>query len=114
MLKKTLIAIAALGVAGTTFAADRVFIPFADRGGIDDFHPVNDHVVYLRGRTQQWYKAEMFAPCSGLNFSERIGYETEADGSFDDTSSIIVDGQKCRVQKLEKSEDPNKLPKDKR
>ena len=116
MLKRSLntIAVSLLAVAGSiaasapASAAERVYIPFADKGGIDDWRAVDDRVLYLRSRMGQWYKAATFGPCDGLRFSERIAYKSEADGSFDDKSSIIVDGRECRLQTLVKSEPPPK------
>ena len=50
----------------------------------------------------------MFAPCDGLGFANRIGYKSEPDGSFDDKSSILVEGRECRLQTLVKSDPPPK------
>ena len=116
MLKRSLFLFATISVispVAAVLAAERVSIPFADTVGIDDWRSVNDTTLYLHSRMGQWYKAEMFGPCEGLSFSERIGYKSEADGSFDDTSSIIVDGRECRLQTLVKSDPPPKRSKKK-
>ena len=107
MLVRSLIAAAALlSLAATASAAERVSIPFANNGGIDDWRADGDKGLYLRARGGQWYQAKLFGPCLGLNFTETIGYVPEADGSLDNSSSIIVDGQRCNLQTLEKSDKP--------
>ena len=42
----------------------------------------------------------------GLRFAEHIGFETEASGSFSKFSSITVEGRKCPLTSLEKSDAP--------
>jgi len=111
MLKKTVLTLAAIGGlvgAGSapTIAADHVSIPFASSGGIDDWRPEGNRVVYLHSRGNDWYRAELFGPCDGLKFTETIGYVPSTNGSFDNTSSIVVDGKRCAVMKLEKSAEP--------
>jgi hypothetical protein len=110
MLLRSLVALGVLAaLSGHASAADRVenvSIPFADSGGIDEWHAVDDKTVYLRSRTRQWYKAELFAPCNGLGFATAIGYVPEPTGSFDKNSSIVVDGQRCKLMTLQKSEKP--------
>ncbi len=105
---KNVVLLLALAAATPVSAAERVFIPFADKGGIDDWRSVNDRTLFLRSRGGQWYRAEMFAPCDGLGFANRIGYKSEPDGSFDDKSSILVEGRECRLQTLVKSDPPPK------
>jgi Family of unknown function (DUF6491) len=99
--------LASLGCVGPGTAADtRVSIPFHGKGGIDSWYAVNDSLIYLKSRSGDWYRAELAGPCSGLSFATAIGYEQEASGSFDSRSTILVDGQRCPLVKLEKSAGP--------
>ena len=86
-----------------------ISIPFVDHGGIRDWRANDDRSMWIEARNGQWYYAEMFGPCFGLNFAERIGFITEPSGSFDRFSSVIVDGQKCYVDTLRLSDPPSKL-----
>ncbi len=112
MIARSLTALAALATLSFSTVAvageAHVTIPFASTGGIDEWHADTDSSLYLRSRSREWYKAELLGPCSGLSFATTIGYVTPANGSFDDTSSIVVDGQKCKVTKLEHSAAPPK------
>jgi hypothetical protein len=89
--------------------APYVSIPFANHGGIRDWRADDNRSLWIEGRSGQWYYAEMFGPCFGLNFAERIGFVTAPYGSFDRWSSVIVDGQKCTIGSLRLSDPPAKL-----
>jgi Family of unknown function (DUF6491) len=109
MIKQSLAIFSALTVLSTAaLAAASVSIPFANNGGIEEWHADTDSTLYLRSRNRDWYKAELTGPCSGLSFATGISYVTAPNGSFDNTSSVVVDGQSCKVMKLEKSEAPPK------
>ena len=107
-----LIAIAATGLSAPSLAAEganaktKASIPFASSGGIDEWHADGDKALYLRSRSGQWHRAELVASCLGLGNALTIGYVAESDGSFDSSSAILVDGERCQLSKLEKSEKP--------
>lgn len=82
-------------------------IPFANLGGIRNWRAPDWDTLYVQARNGQWYRAELMGPCSGLNFAHTIGFVLEPTGSFDSFSSILVDGEQCRVKSLVKSEPPS-------
>ena len=84
----------------------RAEIPFANRGGINDWRADSDHVLYVQGRNRQWYRAELFTDCIGLNFAENIGFVVEPSGTFDRFSAIVVEHRECKLRSLEKSDKP--------
>jgi hypothetical protein len=75
-------------------------IPFANNGGIYNWRAVNDRTLLIQARNRQWYKATLFAPCIDLPFAERVGFESNRDGSFDKFSSITVRRQSCSLSSL--------------
>ncbi len=83
-------------------------IPFANHGGIYNWRAVNDRTLLIQAQNRQWFKATLFAPCIDLAFAERVGFESNADGSFDKFSSIRVRNQKCTIQSLVPTEAPAK------
>ncbi len=107
-MTRSMIALAVLAsLAMPAAAADaRVTIPFPDKGGIDSWHADSDSVLYLKSRGGDWYRAELLGACTGLSFAAAIGYEAEPNGTFDSTSAILVDNQRCPLTKLEKSAGP--------
>src|SRR5271170_4699141 len=114
MLKRSVIVAAVLGLPVAAGAAEapgvatpgvatpgvatpepQASIAFANHGGIYDWRVVDDRTVLIQGLNRQWYKADLFSACIDLPFAERIGFESNADGSFDKFSSIKLRNQNC-------------------
>lgn len=111
------IAAALLSVAGPAIAgpsgqsataqAEQVRIPFASFGTIRNFRAVGDDVVYLQGTHRRWYRAELNGPCLNLPAALRIGLDTRFSGNtLDNTSTLIVGGEHCRIMSLTRAESP--------
>lgn len=112
---RALVAAALLGIAGSAVAAAsapetshrEAFIPFADQGGIRDWEADGDRGLWVQDVHRQWYYAKLMAPCIGLNFAERIGFDTSPLGRFDRFSAIVVPGgHRCTVQSFAPSGAP--------
>jgi hypothetical protein len=86
-------------------------IGFANHDGIYDWRVVNDRTVLIEGLNRQWYKATLLSSCIDLPFAERIGFETNPDGSFDKFSSIKLRNQNCPLISLVKTAPPAKKSK---
>lgn len=97
--------------ANTPINSDRVVIPFANSGGIQDWRAVGEKAILLKARNNQWYRATFNRRCFNLNDSltRSIGFKAGPTGSFDKHSEIIVDGQTCHVNKLETWLDPDEI-----
>lgn len=93
-------------------ASEQAEIPFAGMGGIRDWREDGNRALYIEGRNKQWYHAELFGPCIGLNFAHSIGFVIEPNDQFDRFSGVVVDGRVCRLKSLVKSDKPTKKPKD--
>ncbi|HEY0412793.1 MAG TPA: DUF6491 family protein [Allosphingosinicella sp.] len=89
-------------------AGEEARIPFADFGGIRDFHAVGDDVLYLQDRARNWYRARLFGPCFGLPWALRVGIDTRGSSSFDRNSAVLVDGERCRIESVTRSGPPPK------
>ena len=89
-------------------------IPFADHDGIYNWQVVDNRTVLIQGQDRRWYKAVLLSPCMDLPFAERIGFESNADGSFDKFSSIQVREQKCPLVSLVETTAPPKAVKPKK
>jgi hypothetical protein len=89
-------------------------IPFADRGGIYNWQPVDDRTLLIESLDHHWYKATLMVSCLRLPFAERIGFEWNPDGSFDKFSAIQVGAQRCPVATFVKTSPPAKKTKDKK
>lgn len=89
-------------------------IPFADHDGIYNWQVVDNRTVLIQGQDRRWYKAVLLSPCIDLPFAERIGFESNADGSFDKFSSIQVRDQNCPLVSLVETSAPPKAVKTKK
>ena len=81
-------------------------IPFASFRSIHSFHPVGEDVVYLQDQQRTWYRAELAEPCFNIRTALRIGLDTRPGDTVDNTSSFIVDGQRCPIHSLVRSDPP--------
>jgi len=97
--------------AGTSTAPPKeASIPFANHGGISNWGVVDNRTLLIQGRSRQWYKATLFAPCIDLPFAQTIAFKTHG-GSFDKFSSIIVRGRRCSLSSMVEIPPPVKKPK---
>lgn len=87
-------------------AEQEVRIPFASFGAVRSFHNVGDRVVYFEGRRRQWYRATLFAPCYNLPHALRLGFETRYGDTLDRDTTLLVDGEACRIETLVRSDPP--------
>ena len=83
-------------------------IPFANHGGIYNWQVVNDRTVLIQSQNRKWYKATLLSSCLELPFAETLGFESNADGSFDKFSSLKVRGQHCPLVSLVETAAPPK------
>jgi hypothetical protein len=82
-------------------------IPFANhRRAIRDFEAPADDLLYLKDRRGRWYRAELAGSCFGLRHAFALGYDTRGRLSLDQGSHILVDGQRCTILSLTRSEGP--------
>jgi Family of unknown function (DUF6491) len=88
-------------------------IAFANHGGIYNWQVVDSRTVLIQGQNRKWYKATLFSSCFDLPFAERLGFESNSDGSFDKFSSIQVRSQKCPLVSLVETAAPAKKSKSK-
>jgi Family of unknown function (DUF6491) len=88
-------------------------IVFADKGGIWNWEVLDSTTILIQDRGRRWYKAKLLASCTGLPFEQRIGFESNADGSFDKFSAIQTRQQRCPLVSLVRSDAPPKKSKKK-
>lgn len=88
--------------------SERAVIHFADmRGSIRDWEADGDRAILIQAANGDWYRAEFFAPCVGLRFSQAVGFVTNSLGNLDEASSILVDGERCWFRSFERTTDPD-------
>ena len=88
-------------------APEEVRIPFVAFGALRSFRDDGDRIVYLEGSNRRWYRAELNGPCFNLPHALRLGFDTRFSGdTLDNTSTLIVDGERCRIASLVRSDPP--------
>jgi hypothetical protein len=83
-----------------------VQINFADHGGIWDWSVVDDKTLLIQDRSRRWYKATLLVNCIDLPFDQKLGFESNPDGSFDKFSAIQTRGQRCPLISLVRTDAP--------
>jgi hypothetical protein len=89
-------------------AEREVRIPFVQFGAIRGFHADGDRVVYLQGRRRIWYRAELNGPCINLPHALRIGLDQRFSSTLDNSSSLLVEGERCRIVSLVQADPPRR------
>ena len=118
---KPLFAALVLAIGTSVFAApsaradnlgEDARIPFVDTGSVRNFHPADDDTVYFQDHRDHWYRAELAGPCFNIQSAIAIGVDTRIGNSLDSSSSLIVDGQRCRIVSLVHSGPPPERDRD--
>ena len=81
-------------------------IPFVDMGSIRDWRPDGNSALYVQDQRRNWYHAELMGPCTGLAFTDRIGFVTRGTNRLDRFATVIVDGERCAFQNFVTSAAP--------
>lgn len=95
-----LAALAASPAAGRSPAEAEVRIPFVQFGAIRTFRTEGDDIVYLEDRRRNWYRATLNGPCLALPMAVRLGVDRRYGSTLDNTSTLVVDGERCRIHSL--------------
>lgn len=88
-------------------------IPFVQYRNVRDWHADNDRRLFLQSIDRQWYQVDLFAPCIGLEYVNRIRLDTkDPAGTFDRFSTVVLkDGQRCKVASVKKAPPPLRVEK---
>ncbi len=104
----------AASTAGPTAAskpAPEARIAFANQGGIWDWDVVDSSTLLIQDRSRRWYKAKLLGNCYDLPFEQKIGFESNPNGSFDKFSAIQTRQQRCPLISLTRTDAPAKKAK---
>jgi hypothetical protein len=82
------------------------YIPFANHGGVLDWHVVDDTTLLIQDIHGQWYVAKVIGPAFTLPSTEHLGFVTEPSGTLEKFSAIIVRGQRFPIISLTLTDPP--------
>lgn len=86
--------------------APEASIPFANHRGIWDWRATDANTLYVQDIHRAWYKATLFSPCIDLPFAQTVGFKTGPLDTFDRYSTLLVDGDRCTLASVVKSDPP--------
>jgi hypothetical protein len=90
-----------------TVIEENASLPFADRR-IQDYQVARDDSLILRAGPSRWYRATVWETCANdLRWAyDHIGLDLRPNGTLNRFSTIIVRGQRCPIQTLDRIERP--------
>ena len=112
MLKS--VTLAMLGLAAGTAAAagekaaGETVIPFMSSLTNVEWKAASDDSLYLRGPKGDWYFIRTANRCTRLLVARGIGIQTSALGQLDRHGAIMVQGARCPVASIVRSDGPPK------
>jgi hypothetical protein len=107
ILRITIVLLAALLGASSANARLESSIPFADHGGIYDWHPNGTKGIWVQAANRQWYYGTFLGSCFGLDTAWRVAFVPEVTGEFNRWSSIVVPHEiRCHLTTFEPSVGP--------
>ena len=108
-LSLALLSFAAAGAAAVPAdGAAETRIPFVNSMSNIEWKAASDDSLYLRGPKGDWYFVRTTNRCSRLLVARGIGFHASAGGQLDRHSAIMVQGVRCPVASIVRSEGPPK------
>lgn len=81
-------------------------IPFVTSMSNVEWKAASDDSLYLRGGNGDWYFVRTTNRCTRLLVARGIGFHASAGGQLDRHSAIMVQGVRCPVASIVRSEGP--------
>jgi hypothetical protein len=109
---RTTLSLIALGlaIAGSPAAASEpggeTVIPFMSSLNAVEWKAASNDSLYLRGPRGDWYFIRTMNRCSRLRSSLAIGFQTSARDQLDRHGAILVQGVRCPVESITRSDGP--------
>jgi hypothetical protein len=110
-LRNTVLASMVAGCA-IAVAADKAetSIPFVNMNqSILGWQADGQTAIWIQDARKNWYYAKLLAPCPGLEFTARLGFEPKTMNSLDKFGAVVMpDSKRCQIGSLTASEEPPK------
>jgi len=108
-LKLILLTLAGISATAASGAHDgETVIPFVNSISNIEWKAASDDSLYLRGGNGDWYFVRTANRCSRLLVARGIGFQTSALGQLDRHGAIMVQGARCPVASIVRSDGPPK------
>jgi hypothetical protein len=90
----------------TVQASSETVIPFVSSIRNVEWKAASDEAAYIRGGRGEWYLVRTTNRCTRLLSSTGLGFETSALNQLDRHGALLVEGQRCPVASITRSEKP--------
>jgi hypothetical protein len=107
------LALAASGAAAKDSTGETA-IPFVNSISNLEWEAASDDSLYVRGGKGEWYFVRTSNRCTRLRAARAIGFHTSALGQLDRHGAILVQGVRCPVASIVRSDGPPEKPRHKR
>ena len=103
------LALAASGAAAKDMSGETV-IPFINSMSNIEWKAASNDSLWVRGGRGEWYFVRTSNRCSRLQAANGIGFHTSALGQLDRHGAILVQGVRCPVASIVRSDGPPEKP----
>ena len=110
ILGLTFLALAAAPAAGAGREPGETVIPFINSISNLEWEAASNDSLYMRGGNGDWYFVRTTNRCNRLRQARAIGFHTSALGQLDRHGAILVQGVRCPVASIVRSEGPPEKP----
>jgi len=100
------LAVTGPAAAATEPSSGETVIPFMSSLRAVEWKAASNDSLYLRGPKGDWYFIRTMNRCSRLRSSPSIGFQTSARDQLDRHSAILVQGVRCPVESITRSDGP--------
>jgi hypothetical protein len=100
--------LAGSAAAAAPEAPEETVIPFMSSLRSVEWKAASDKALYVRGANGSWYFVRTANRCTRLRASRAIGFHTSALDQLDRHGAILVQGQRCPIASITRSEGPPK------
>lgn len=107
ILSLTLLAAAAAPAAAEKAPGETV-IPFVNSMSNVEWKAASNDSLYVRGGNGDWYFVRTSNRCTRLRAANGIGFQTSRGGQLDRYGAILVQGIRCPVASIVRSDGPPK------
>ncbi|HEX8241371.1 MAG TPA: DUF6491 family protein [Allosphingosinicella sp.] len=110
-LSLILLGLAAAGApAAARDGSGETVIPFMSSLNAVEWKPASNDSLYLRGPRGDWYFIRTMNRCDRLRSSPGIGFQTSALDQLDRHGAIMVQGVRCPIESITRSDGPPAKP----
>lgn len=86
-------------------------IPFASRGGIANWQPVDQSHLLIEDNRRQWYLVTLQSPSWDLAFTNQIAFDPSPSGALERFSTVLIKGVPYRIISVVRTDPPGKSKK---